>query len=113
MSNKIRGNFPDKIYGICPIGHNISPSGTSGDNISTNQIDEGEESLLHWSNYWQKYICSFCLRRVEDEIYKDTFHERDRELEKKRSDMGIVKSSDYSIVGWFNIGWFGSWFSYF
>ena len=90
--------FPKKIYGRCPIGHNIAPSGTTGDNLSTNQIDEGEESPLYWSDYWQKYVCAFCLRRVEDEIDDDTFHERDIDQEKKRQAMGIKKSSDYSVT---------------
>ena len=90
--------FPKKIYGRCPIGHNMSPSGTTGDNLSTNQIDEGEESPLYWSDYYQKYVCSFCLRRVSDKIHEDAFRERDQELERKRQAMGIVKSSDYSVT---------------
>jgi len=91
-------NFPKKIYGRCPIGHNMAPSGTTGDNISTTQIDEGEESQLHWSDYHQKHICAFCLRRVADLIDDNVFHDKDVEFEKKRQAMGIVKSSDYSVT---------------
>ena len=90
--------FPKKIYGRCPIGHNIAPSGTTGDNLSTNQIDEGEESPLHWSDYWQDYVCAFHLRRVSDEIDDPLFTERQNDLEKKRQAMGFVKKSSYSVT---------------
>lgn len=93
-----KDGFPEKIYGRCPLGHNMAPSEATGNTYSTNLIEEGEESLLHWSDYWQRYICIFHIRRVEDEIHEDVFHERDLELERKRQGMGIVKSSDYSVT---------------
>ena len=89
--------FPERIYGICPLGFNLSPSGDTGDNLSTNEIDEGEEKPLYWSNYHQAYVCKMHLNRVEDEKHEDVFSERDKELEKKRSGMGFVKkTSDHT-----------------
>jgi len=84
--------FPKKVYGRCPIGHNMAPSGTTGDNISTTQIDEGEEQPLYWSTYYQKYICKFCERRVQDIKDEGKFHEKQLEVERKLSGMGFLKS---------------------
>ena len=81
-----------QAYGRCPIGHNLAPNGEVGDNISTTQIDEGEEQPLFWSNYHQKYVCAFCLRRVQDLKDDDRFHDEQLEIERKMASMGIVKS---------------------
>jgi hypothetical protein len=88
--------FPEKLYGRCPIGHNLAPSSDTGDNLSTTLIDSNEEQPLFWSNYYQDYICKFCKRREQDEIDDENFHEREVEKERQRQDIGIVKSSDYS-----------------
>lgn len=90
--------FPDKLYGRCPIGHNIEPSSDTGDDLSTNLIDANtEESELVWSNYYQKYICRFCERRVQDLIDDKLFHEREVSAERERQGMGFVKkTSDHT-----------------
>ena len=90
--------FPKLIYGRCPIGHNRAPSSDTGDNLSTELIDAGEEQELYWSNYHQTYICKFCERRVQDLKDDELFHQREKEREKKWQGMGIVKSSDYSVT---------------
>jgi len=84
--------FPDKIYGRCPLGHNPKPSGTTGSDISTTQISEGEEQPLHWSSYHQKYICAFCLRRVQDLKDDSKAHDKNVEVDKMFSGMGFRKS---------------------
>lgn len=81
-----------QAYGRCPLGHNSQPSGETGDNLSTTQIEEGEEKPLFWSNYHQKYICAMHLRRVQEEKDDKRFHDDDLRLEKKRQGMGFVKS---------------------
>jgi len=80
-----------QAYGRCPLGHNLSPSDDTGDNLSTNLIDEGEEQPLFWSNYHQKYICNFCLRRVDDLKDDKKFHENQIKFEKTLQGMGFVR----------------------
>lgn len=83
--------IPKQLYGRCPIGHNLAPSGATAGDISTTQMNAGEEQPLFWSNYHQKYICAFCLRRVDDLKDDARFHERDKRLEKERQGMGFVQ----------------------
>ena len=84
--------FPKKAYGICPIGHNLSPSSDTGDSLSTELIDEGEEQPLFWSNYYQAYVCAFCLRRVEDKKHEKVAHDKYKEVDKKLSGMGFTQT---------------------
>jgi len=84
--------FPEKIYGRCPLGHNPKPSGTTGDDISTTEIDEGEEQPLYWSTYHQKYICAMHKRRVQDLKDDVKFHDKQVEIERKLSGMGFERS---------------------
>lgn len=99
-SRKLRGyslimkSVPDKIYGICPIGHNPRPSGTTGNDISTTQIPEGEGRELFWSNYYQKYVCKMHINRVEDKKNELPFHERQLEIQRKLSGMGFVNQME-------------------
>ena len=62
-------------FGRCPLGHNIRPSGDTGDNLSTTQISEGEKRPLYWSNYYQKYVCKMHLRLVESEKADERKHQ--------------------------------------
>lgn len=84
--------FPEKVYGRCPLGHNIQPSGTTGNDISTTQIAEGEEKPLYWSNYYQQYVCKMHLDRVQDVKDDIKFHDRDVETQRKLQGMGILRS---------------------
>ena len=84
--------FPEKAYGRCPIGHNLAPSGDVGDNLSTNEIDAGEGQPLFWSNFYQDFVCAFCLRRVDDVKGDEIAHERFVDTEKKLQGMGIKKA---------------------
>ena len=90
--------FPKKIYGRCPIGHNRAPSGATGDNLSTTEIDSDEEMELYWSNYYQTYICKMHERRVQDLKDDEKFHENENKSEEARQGMGFVKSQSYSIT---------------
>lgn len=92
MTIKDNERFPEKLYGRCPLGHNIRPSGETGDNISTTQIEEGEDKPLYWSDFWQMYICKMCLVRVDDEKYEDKFHETDLRIEKTIKGIGIKRA---------------------
>lgn len=82
--------FPEKIYGRCPLGHNIQPSGDTADDISTTQIDEGEEIPLHWSTYHQKYVCAMHMRRVQDLKDDPKAHDKNVEVVKKIQGMGFT-----------------------
>jgi hypothetical protein len=84
--------FPDKVFGRCPLGHNPQPSGTTGNDISTTQIGEGEEQPLHWSTYHQKYVCAMHLRRVQDLKDDAKFHTRQVEIAKSLAGMGIEQA---------------------
>jgi len=81
-----------QAYGRCPLGHNLAPSGDTGDNLSTEQIPEGEEQPLYWSNYHQKFICKFCERRVQDLKDDERFHDEQLEIERRMASIGIIKS---------------------
>jgi hypothetical protein len=85
--------FPENNYGRCPLGHNIQPSGTTGNDISTTQIDDGETRLLFWSNYYQRYVCRMHLDRVPDKKNELIFHEKQVEIQKKLQGMGFVNQS--------------------
>lgn len=85
-------NFPDKIYGICPLGHNPQPSADIGDNLSTTLIDSNEGRRLYWSNYYQRFVCRMHLDKVQEVKDDITFHEKQLEIDKKLSGMGIHKN---------------------
>jgi len=78
-----------QAYGRCPLGYNIQPSGTTGDNISTTQIEEGEDRPLYWSNYYQDYVCSLHFREVEEQKDDDQKSQDFRDLDKKLHGMGF------------------------
>lgn len=84
--------FPKTIYGRCPIGHNMSPSSDTGNNLSTNLIATDEERELVWSDYYQKYVCRTCKRQEQDQIDDKQFTEREKEMERKRQGMGFIKN---------------------
>ena len=84
--------FPENAFGRCPLGHNPKPSGTTGNDISTTQMSEGEEQPLFWSTYHQKYICAMHLREVQDLKDDAKFHNRQVEITKKLQGMGIGQS---------------------
>lgn len=81
-------------YGRCPLGHNLQPQGDTGDNLSTNEIDEGEEQPLFWSNYHQKYVCKMHLRWQGDLIIDEKKHQDSIDLGKKLDGMGFVTTSE-------------------
>ena len=56
-----------------------------------------EEQPLFWSDHHQRYVCAICLRGVQDLIDDVKFHDRDKELERKRQGMGFSKTQDYSL----------------
>lgn len=87
-------HFPERIYGRCPLGHNIQPSGTTGDDISTTQIDEGETRPLYWSNYHQKYVCKMHLDRVQDLKDDKIAHDKHVLTQKKLQGMGFRKTTE-------------------
>lgn len=82
--------FPEKLIGRCPLGHNIQPSGDTADDISTTQIEEGEEQPLYWSTYHQKNVCAMHLRRVDDKKDEVPFHDKQVEIIKKTQGMGFT-----------------------
>lgn len=85
------------MYGICPLGHNIVPSGDTGDNLSTTQIDEGEPKPLFWSDYYQDYVCKMHMNRIEDDKNEKPFSEDSNDLQKRLSGMGFVnQTSDHT-----------------
>jgi hypothetical protein len=86
-------HFPSKVYGRCPLGHNIQPSGDTSDDISTTQIDEGESKPLFYSTYYQQYVCKMHLDRVSDEKHEIRFHQRDRDFQRDLAAMGFKKNS--------------------
>ena len=86
------GEFPKKLFGICPVGHNLAPSGTTGDYISTTQIPRGEWKPLFWSNYYQTYVCRMCIEDAKDRVIDEKNHQKNLDVERKLAGMGIVKN---------------------
>lgn len=78
-------------YGRCPLGHNIRPSGDTGDNLSTTQIPEGEWRPLYWSVYYQDFVCLMHYRLIDSEITDDQKHKDFRDLDKKVQGMGFTR----------------------
>ena len=85
-------DFPSKVYGRCPLGHNIQPSGDTGSDLSTTEIPEGETRPLFWSDYHQKYVCRMHLDGVQDLKDDIKFHDNQVEVQKKLTGMGFTNS---------------------